>query len=149
MGYYIQAIIGKHETLRQSASQFQHASVVPLAQGHAIIPLIDELYDEIGGGEAVGGFSKLSPGVEEWVQRLSASAPVVYVEAEFFGGIGFRSAVGWSSGSRNLGPFHSQDAINQALRFLGVRQHGANDEFDAVALGRHRDTRDWIEEATQ
>jgi hypothetical protein len=33
MGYYLQAIIGKQQTLAQHASDFQHARLVPLAQG--------------------------------------------------------------------------------------------------------------------
>ncbi len=148
MGYYLQAIIGKKQTLTQHAAEFQHAHVVPLAQGIAIIPLTDELYDEIADGGEVERFAKLSPGVERWAQRVSVAAPVAYVEAEFHGGQGGQSAVAWASGSRVLGPFHSQDAINETLRFFGVRVDGAHDEFDAVGLGRHRETDDWILEAT-
>lgn len=149
MGYYLQALMGKQETLAQHASEFQHARVVPLAQGVAIIPLTDDLYDEIADGGEVDRFYKLSPGIEEWALRLSVVAPVAYIEAEFFGGTGGQSAVVWSRGSRVLGPLHSQDAINGTLRFLGVRADGAHDEFDAVGLGRHRDTADWILEETR
>jgi hypothetical protein len=148
MGYYLQAIIGKQQTLTQHASAFQHARVVPLAQDIAIIPITDDLYDEIADGGEVERFEKLSPGVEEWAQRISAVAPVAYIEAEFFGGTGGQSAVAWSGGSRVLGPLHSQDAVNEALRFFGVRVDGAHDEFAAVGLDRHRDTSDWIAEAT-
>src|SRR5262245_25520132 len=121
MGYYLQAIIGKQQTLAQHASEFQRARVVPLAQGIAIIPLTDDLYDEIADGGGVERFEKLSPGVEEWTQRISVVAPVAYIEAEFFGGTGGQSAVAWSNGSRVLGPVHAEDAINQTLRFFGVR----------------------------
>ena len=148
MGYYLQAIVGKQQMLAQQASAFQHARVVPLAQDIAIIPISDDLYDEIAGGGEVEGFEKLSPGIEEWAQRISVVVPVAYVEAEFFGGTGGQSAVAWSGGSRVLGPIHSQDAINETLRFFGARVGGAHDEFDAVGLGRHRDTADWIPEAT-
>jgi hypothetical protein len=144
MGYYLQAIMGKQQTLAQHASAFQHARVVPLAQDVAIIPMTDALYDEIANGGAVERFEKLSPGVEEWLQRISVVAPVAYIEAEFFGGTGGQSAVAWSAGSRVLGPLHSQDAINETLRFFGVRVDGAHDEFDAVGLDRHRDTNEWI-----
>jgi hypothetical protein len=80
---------------------------------------------------------------------MSAVAPVAYIEAEFFGGTGGQSAVAWSGGSRVLGPLHAQEAINETLRFLGVRADGARDEFDAVGLGRYRDTADWILEETR
>lgn len=143
MGYQLQAIVGKQETLTHGAAAFRQARVVPLTQGFALIPLTDELYDEIGEGGAVERFAKLSPGVEAWGHRLSASAPVAYLEAEFFGGIGGQSSVGWAHGSRVLGPLHSPTAINEALRRLGVQADGARDEFEAVGLGRHRNTADW------
>ena len=148
MGYYLQAIIGKQRTLAHHASEFQHARIVLLAQGIAIIPMTDDLYDEIAEGGEVDGFYKLSQSIEEWAQRISTVAPVAYIEAEFFGGTGGQSAVAWSQGSRVLGPIHVQHAINEALRFFGVRVDGAHDEFDAVGLGRHRETADWIAEAT-
>ena len=143
MGYYLQAIIGTQRTLAQHASAFQHARVVPLAQDIAIIPLTDDFHEDIADVGEVEGFEKLSPGVEEWVRRVSVVDPVAYVEAEFFGGTGSQSAIAWSGGSRVLGPLHGKDAINQILRFCGVRRDGAHDEFDAVGLGRHRHTDDW------
>jgi hypothetical protein len=144
MGYYLQAIIGRQQTLAQHASEFQHARIIPLAQGIAIIPITDALYAEIGEGGDVDRFYKLSPGIERWALGISAVAPVAYIEAEFFGGTGCQSAVAWSAGSRVLGPVHSQHAINETLHFFGVRVSDAHDEFDAVGLGRHRDTHDWI-----
>jgi hypothetical protein len=147
MGYYLQAIIGKQQTLTQHVSAFQHARIVPLAQDIAIIPITDDLYDEMAEGEDIEPFEKLSPGVEEWAQRISALATVAYVEAEFFGGTGGQIAVAWSGGSRVLGPLHSPNAINETLRLFGVQVGEAHDEFDAVGLGRHRDTSDWIAEA--
>ena len=149
MGYYLQAIIGKQQTLAQHSSDFQRARIVPLAQGIAIIPLTDDLYDEIGDGGEVERFEKLSPGVDEWAQRISVIAPVGYIEAEFFGGTGGQSAVAWSGGARALGPIHAEDAINQTLHFFRVRIDGAHDEFDAIGLGRHRNTEDWTMEATR
>ncbi len=144
MAYDLQAIIGKQQTLTQHASDFKHVKVVLLAQDIAMIPLTNNLYDEIADGVEVERFEKLTSGVEKWVQRISAIAPVAYIEAEFFGGTGGQSAVAWSGGYRVLGPLHSLDAINKTLRFLGVRTDGAYDEFEAVELYRHRFTDYWI-----
>ncbi|MGE3802534.1 MAG: hypothetical protein AB7H80_16070 [Candidatus Kapaibacterium sp.] len=149
MGYYLQAIIGKQQTLAQHASDFRHARVVPLAQGLAIIPLTDDLYEEIADDGEVERFEKLSSGVEKWGQRISVVAPVAYIEAEFFGGTGGQSAIVWSGGWRVLEPIHAENAINQVLRFFGIRVDGAHDEFAAVGLGRHRNTDEWIVEATR
>lgn len=147
MSYYLHAIIANQQVLARHAPAFQRARVVLLAQNIAIIPITDDLYDEIANRGEVDRFEKLSPGVEEWTERMSVAAPVAYIEAEFFGGTGGQSAVAWSNGSRVLGPLHSQDVINLALRYLGVRKDGEHDEFDTVGLGRHRDTDDWITEA--
>ena len=38
-----------------------------------------------------------------------------------------------------------QDVINEVLRMYGVSKNRSRDEFDAVGLGRHRSTEDWIE----
>lgn len=149
MGYRLQAIVGKQQTLARHESEFHHARVVPLTQDIALIPLTDDLFDEIADGEEVEYFWKLSPGVMEWARRMSAIGPVAYVEAEFFGGIGDQSAVGWSGGSLVFGPLHAPDAKKEALRFLGVRAAGGHDEFDTVGLGRHRNTADWFPEATR
>ena len=148
MGYCLQALIAKRETLEEHASVFQRARVVTLMQNIAMIPLTDDLYDEIGMGGEADGFYKLSPGVESWAQRFSASGLVGYIEAEFFGGVGDQGAIAWSRGSRVFGPVKAQDAINQCLRLLGVHTRDAHDEFDAVGLGQHRDTNDWILQKT-
>jgi hypothetical protein len=144
MGYYLQAFIGKADALGKHTSEFQHARLIPLTQGMALIPLTDDLHDEIGSGDEAERFEKLSPAVEQWAQRISSGAPIAYIEAEIFGGVGEQSAVVWSGSLRVIEPIHSQGAINQALRFLGVRIDSAHDEFDAVGLGQHRDTHDWI-----
>jgi hypothetical protein len=146
MGYYLQAVLGRE--LARHASAFGNARVVPLEQSVDMIPVTDELHQEIGSGDELPRFEKLSPKVQAWVGRISVAGPVAYVEAEFFGGLGGQAAVAWSEGSQSLGPIHAKDAINQALRFLGVRPDGAHDEFDAVGLGRYRNTADWIPQAT-
>ena len=148
MGYYLQALIGNRETLEDHVSDFRCARLVSLAHGLAIIPLTDNLYDEIGDGGEIDHFYKLSPGVERWAHHISGAAPLAYIEADFWGGTGGQSAIVWSGGSRVLGPIHSLHAINAALSFLGVQPAGAHDEFAAVGLGRHRDTIDWISQET-
>jgi hypothetical protein len=144
MGYYLHAFIGKEDVLGKHTTEFQHAHLVPLTQGMALIPLTDDLLEEIGSGAEASHFDKLSPAVEQWAQRISSIAPIAYVEAVFFGGDGGQSAVAWSGRSRVVGPIHSRKAINQVLRFFDVQIGKAHDEFDALGLGRHRDTQEWI-----
>jgi hypothetical protein len=143
MSYVLQALVGKGETLQSHTSDFQHVHVVPLPQGLALIPIVDDLHEHFGEDGAREGFYRLSSDIEVWAQQMSASSPVAYIEAEFFGGDGSQSAVVWSGCSRAFGPVHARDAIDQALHFLGVRVGDAHDEFAALHLGRHRDTNSW------
>lgn len=55
-----------------------------------------------------------------------------------------QSAVAWREGEIVLGPAYYHDAINRALRLLGVEARGEWDEFDTIGLGWHRDTDEWL-----
>jgi hypothetical protein len=145
MGYFLQALIGKSQTLKANVSLFQNARIVLLEHDIAIIPITDELCEEIDAINQieVEGFNKLSPKIEEWAMRISATGLVAHVVAEFFGGDGGQSAIAWNASSRVLGPIFEQDSINQVLKLLGVDRKNAHDEFNAVGLGIHRDTHDW------
>lgn len=149
MGYYLQAVIGRVSL--EGDFGFPSARVVTLRQGLRMIPVTDELFEEIqaslpGGGEPLQRFEKFSPAVERWVRELSARGLAAYVEAEYFGGTGGQASVVWRHGETVLGPIHSGDAINRALRVFGVEAGGGLDEFDAVGLGFKRSTGDWLEE---
>jgi hypothetical protein len=136
--------IDNRETLERHAVKFQRARVVLLSRGIALIPITDDLHDEIGNGEEPEMFYKLSPPLELWAQHISMDAPVAYIEAKFFGRVGGQIAVAWASGSTGIGPVHEEDAINQALRFLGVQADKMHDEFNTVGLERQRNTHDWV-----
>ena len=149
MGYYLQAVIGRVSL--ECDFGFPSARVITLRQGLRMIPVTDALFDEIqaslpGGGESQQRFEKFSPAVARWVRELSARGLAAYVEAEYFGGTGGQGAVVWRQGETVLGPIHSDDAINRALRVFGVEAGGGLDEFDAVGLGLQRSTDDWSEE---
>jgi hypothetical protein len=114
-----------------------------------MIPVTDELFDAIQAAlpdedERLQRFEKLSAPVAWWARNLSASGMIAYIEAEFFGGVGGQSAVAWRDGEIILGPVHSEDAINIALRLFGVEVGGEFDEFDAVGLGLHRSNEEWL-----
>ena len=110
MGYSLEALIGR--TLSEHARGFKNARLVSLERGLAMIPVTDALHAEIGAGDELPGFERLSRQIEEWARRPSPD-PVAYVEAEFFGGLGEQSAVVWQGGERVFGPLHAADAINQ------------------------------------
>jgi hypothetical protein len=143
MSYVLYGLIGKRQTLEAVALPSPTARIVPLEQNIAIIPLTDELCEDIGASCEIENFYKLSPELEEWALRISKAGLVAYIEAEFFGGSGNQSALCWNGVSRMLGPVHEQKAINRVLKLLGVNKGNSHDEFDAVGLGKHRDTHHW------
>ena len=146
MGYYLQALIGHHGALHRHSKEFRSCRIVSLRADIAMIPLTDEFLEEIGDDDIAENFDKLSHPLEAWTLQISQDSPVACVEAEYFGGTGNQSAVVWNHGLRVLGPIHAPDAINQALRLLGINAGSARDEFDAIGLGRHRDTVSWLSE---
>jgi hypothetical protein len=110
------------------------------------------------------GFELLSVPIFQLGLELSQRGAVAYVEASFFGNHGGQDAIVWEHGSVLMAPVHSCDGracspaseprrtapdappcfpINEALRRLGVEKNGEVDEFDAVQLGRHRNTENW------
>lgn len=125
MAYTLEALIAARPVAAALAEALG-AVAVPLEQGTALVPLP----------------SGLTPDAERLAARASDQAPVLYAEAEFFGGVGEQHAVLWRGG-RGTAFDGEPDPINAALRALGVRRSGDLDEFDSVALGRHRSTLDW------
>jgi len=147
MGYDIQAIISTQSVLEAHSADFHSAVVAPLGSGVALIPITDELLHEVGASGESGQFYKFTPAVADWLRNISASATAAYVEAEFFGGVGGQGAAVWARGEQLLAPTHTTDAINIALRLLGISRGTAHDEFEAVGLPRHRHTNDWLDDA--
>ena len=147
MGYDIQAIVSAQPVLEAHSADFSSAVVAPLAFGFALIPITDELLDEVGASGASGQFVKFTPAIADWLRVISASAPAAYIEAEFFGGMGGQGATVWARGEQLLAPTHDTEAINIALRLLGISHGTSHDEFEAVGLPRHRHTDDWLDDA--
>ena len=162
MGYVLAAVVARREPLGRVADSVPRAQVVPLADEIELIPVTYALLEEGSGTREVDPFPLLSgaappPWLTEQLRQASHHGRVAYVEAEFFGGEGVQAAIGWENGEIALGPMVEEDddlpppleqgAINQALRWLGVRvARGRIDEFETVGLGRHRETDDWLSE---
>ena len=79
--------------------------------------------------------------------RLSATGPIGYFEIELFGGTGEYAAVLWKNQQAVFGPIMSEDSSavsNQLLALLGVQKQDKHDEFDALNLGKHRSSEEWL-----
>ena len=142
--YCIQAVIATDPVLRELAAALPEACIVPLGRHLSLLPMTDAL---------LAGLDKTSAGIGALIATRSTSGPVAYVVAEYFGGTGAQTAQVWDAGQMVLGPLHLAEGepapaagtpIAQALRQLGVTKGSHFDEFDAVSLGRYRDTDDWL-----
>jgi len=148
MSYTLQAIIGDASVLR--AGRHSNAVVVDLPQCKGMIPLTNRLFDDnipflpLTGG---GGPTSLEP-IDEFVLPFLGKGKLIYVEAEFFGGEGTQASVTYDENGRSTAPLVDPDAINSALRFLGVQVGDSHDEFDALGLGKFRKTEDWEGDVT-
>jgi hypothetical protein len=105
--------------LQTVARGFRHAHVVALPQGYGLLPVTEELLDEMAAGEPearhewLGDLTYLSSRLGTVACRLSTHVPVAYVETDYSGGVGTQGAILWQDGEASLGPivspFHRVD----------------------------------------
>jgi hypothetical protein len=154
--HIVEAIIAKKEITKDIEERFVLAKSIELAQGYAMVPLTDELKDDID--DLVGNenivhdcFEKLSYSICEVILDTARSYEVAYIETEYFGGEGGQSAMVWKDGKVVFGPTSSKDTdspINEALKTIGVRVIKKQDEFDEMKLGWNRDTEKWYKSSS-
>jgi hypothetical protein len=149
MAYTIQALIADDKTLRSVDLEKGVTPLISLPQGRVMLPLTTE----VSGRFDIPFLPLTNEGsltVPDLLNKLCCAASrhglIAYIEAEFFGGAGTQASALWDRGSLVMGPIVADDAINQVLRAIGVSKGGAFDEFDALDLGKHRDTDDWAAE---
>ena len=156
--YSLYALLGRTNDLepkpKPKPQSFTSARCLRLGGGISMVPLAEDLLAEIqkagaapGGASVAGAFEFLSPGIEAWVQALSARTALAYIETEYVGGEGFERAGVWSHGKIALGPLDGAGSINQALRALGVQPAPGIEEFELVGLGRYRSLDEWLQDA--
>ena len=149
MGHCIQVFVGRKEVLDAIYSKYGQSKVIPLRQGFFLLPLIDELYDSIDEVAdkhdylSSDGFEFLSPKITKLLLDFSDAKGLVYLETDYFGGIGEQGAIAAKEGKIVYGPSKEKRSINKALRKIGVIRI-LSDEFDTIGLGRFRDNEDWI-----
>lgn len=150
MTYTLQAVVAKAGIFPQSP--LAHLKTVALSQGIEMVPLATAVRQHYGipfcplTYEAA---AELPQALVDLCGQFSRHGMVAYIEAEFFGGVGTQAHAIFNTGVA-LGPtVVSERAINEALRALGISASGAFDEFEAVGLGQHRDTDEWLSIASK
>jgi hypothetical protein len=147
MAYTLQALIADRETLSGAGLDVEPTAFVPLPQAMAMLPLTSALLEQFG----IPFLPLTEEGADTVPEELddlgtfaSARGPVAYVEAEIFGESVTQAGVLWHDGAIVLGPVVAEDAINRALKALGVTRSKTDDEFHVMELGRHTATDDWV-----
>lgn len=145
MAYDLQALIAYEATIKAAVPA--DAVVVRLPQGKAMIPISDqmrEIYDIPFLPFTDQGIAEVPGGIAAIGGAIAHAGKVVYVEAEFFGGVGTQACVIWDANGKPSPPLIDVQAINIALRSLGVIVGNHHDEFDALGLGSCRGTDEWL-----
>ncbi|MEP5341670.1 MAG: hypothetical protein ABJL44_04605 [Algibacter sp.] len=148
MGYTLKAYIGKKENLNPILEKYTESQIVELENEISMIPMTDELFDEISNdedGSGISSFKFLDQNIEQKTLALIGDKEIAYVESDFFGGKGGHIGIIWNNKQRTfIGKFRKR-TMNEVLKRLGIKRTLLKDEFEFVGLGKNRHTEDWIE----
>ncbi len=160
MGHHINALIGTLEALKNFVTHLGSPAPTELSFGLVIIPLDEQRLDVIAMSvePAIEGFTYLTPRMAQEI-AVTISGPSLYVETEYFGGMGGQSAAYFENGEltwwgaesseeppvgSSLADLYEKTAncgkspINGGLSRLGVGRSEESDEFDQIGLQRFR-----------
>ena len=144
MSYTLQAIIGSTDTLRNKVK-----GIVPvsLKQNMEMLVFNSELlsankFVQLPLTDDEG--KDLPDNIKEFCRFISQGCSIVYVEAEYFGGSGVQAYAHFQNGNMQQAPVRNAQAINEALRVLGLEATPPFDEFASVGLGEKRETNEWL-----
>jgi hypothetical protein len=149
MSYYLQAFICKRLNSNVLTNNFDMAKEVELGQGLTLIPMTEELFDQINNfveSNSVDSFEYLTENIESKVLAIIGETEFAYVEAEYHGGQGGQIAVIWKDGKRLKFLPYDQERINQVLKYFGIVAANGQDEFLTCGIGLRRNTIEWVGE---
>lgn len=157
MSYELQAAVAAAPLIAEMAGRFQHAVVVPLPGGLALIPASGRWPSEVtrpGEGRPYPVFELLSRSLAGFLRDASVRGPVAYVKIEEMLDLTFEAAVGWSGGAlalrpRVLRPGEGRPAgggpVVEAFRLLGVVAEPGQDAWAGFGLYQFSRMEQWLE----
>ena len=95
MAHHISGLITRRETLSCLEIELARQPFFELAEGLVFLPLDDQNLDKIVGldvGKALGTFEYLTERLIEVLCAASRNGELIYVETEYFGGVGGQGA---------------------------------------------------------
>jgi len=147
MGYTLKAYIGKKENLNPILEKYSESQIVDLGYGISMIPMTEELFDQINNLEVSNSIDKFEF-LTDYIERKTIEAiglrQLAYVESEFFGGQGGHIGIIWGNGKRVYFGEHGKNTMNEIMKRLGINRTLMKDEFETVGLSKFRHTEDWI-----
>jgi hypothetical protein len=157
VSYELQAAVAGAPLIAEMAGRFQHATVVPLNRGLALIPASGAWLAEVTGpgeGRPYPVFERLSWPLAGLLRGASVRGPVAYLEIEEALDLTFEAAVGWSGGELALPPrvLRPGEALPPgggpvvaALGLLGVVAEPGQDAGASVGLYQFSHMQQWLE----
>jgi hypothetical protein len=149
MGHFVTGIITKECDATMVAEKIPFKHFHSLRQGFVIFPLTDELIDKYMPAPQNFNFKQftyLSAELAKLLKRASSNTQIVYIETEYFGGVGEQSAVAFEDEEVIYGPNQATAGpINNALQQIGVsKSEGLHDEFESVGLADFRSSEELL-----
>ena len=161
MAHNLRALISSQDALIAIADKWILAEVEGLSQSFGLLKLSDALLDDINelvanvGTDPFPEFDYLSASLHEVLLAEAHHSPLVYLETDYFGGVGFQSAMIYQDHQvlqlplKTSDIWHQKDyiyeqvpegdrAINCVLKRIGVTCRSGQDEFDSLMLAKYR-----------
>lgn len=149
MGHAITALIGPSELVESMIDEMGLPRSTPLPFGLSIVPLGHAALDRISEddlGSVAPDFNYLGSGLETALRAASADGVLLYIETNYFGGIGGQGAALFRAGESvwkeaqavSPTPPAGKSPISRGLECLGVTASDGQDEFDTLGLSRYR-----------
>ncbi|KRD58510.1 hypothetical protein ASE40_19475 [Flavobacterium sp. Root935] len=148
MGHCLQAFICTKTDSENFAKSFKNAISISLGQGIALVPMTEELFDEINNSQTSGfikNFKFINENIEEIILKIIENKKLAYVESEYFGSTGSQKAIIWNQKNREQVLVLGKDNINNVLKYFGVIADEGIDEFQTLGFHNNRSTQKWIE----
>jgi hypothetical protein len=142
LAHYIQLAIAPIETARILCSLWPELKALSHNSSHILFPLdrnlIDKKFNDLS-SLSDPNFELLTANLRSFFESTSQNGALAYIETEYHGGQGGQSAIVFLNGKIAMaGITEPSDAINRALRLIGVRAESEGDEFTNVGLGMAR-----------
>ena len=149
MGHHINALIGRRSVLTSLIDRLGAPAPTELPFELVIVPLDERRLDilALSTAPAFDGFTYLTPDIVSAIAAALDNGPALYIETDYFGGIGQQAAglvengrLAWRAASSNESdsPLPDKTPISQGLAKIGVVAAAGRDEFDEIGLVRFR-----------